>query len=207
MTDSAGEVVFLVLLQVDCTGVDVPPGDSDGGERTESHPQVREGGRRLVVPARGQPTPPDTMVCPPSLQGGQVRSQVWRTLWNGLYLEGDVTGVGSNEDDMSGISGSSLSLVTNIAVPVDLVLQIQYAEVLVYWRFPETQHPGSASSTGQSDLATFSDEMSELDSAGLYDSRVTIIPHTLSHTEQQQEEQEVERGRRSGAGHYQAGPS
>ena len=115
--------------------------------------------------------------------------------------------MGSNEDDMSGILGPSLSLVTNIAVPVELVLQIQYAEVLVYWRFPETQQPGSASSTGQSDLATFSDEMSELDSAGLYNCHVTIIPHTLPHTEQQQEEQEVERGRRSGAGHYQAGPS
>ena len=97
--------------------------------------------------------------------------------------------MGSNEDDMSGISGSSLSLVTNVSVLMELVLQAQHAEVLVCWRFPETPQPGSASSTGQSDLATFSDEMSELDSAGLYDCRVTIIPHTLSQTERQQEEQ------------------
>ena len=44
-----------------------------------------------------------------------------------------------------------LSLVTNITVTV---LQVQYAVILVYWRFPQTQHPGSPSSTGQSHFSS-----------------------------------------------------
>ena len=98
------------------------------------------------------------------------------------------------------VSRSLLSVVTNTPVPV---LQTQHAVILVYWRFPETQHPGSASTTGQSHMATFSDEMSVLDSAGLDDCRVPLTPPPREQQQQQEEQEEGERGRRCGADHHQ----
>ena len=80
-----------------------------------------------------------------------IKGQTWQTVGRGLYLEGDTTGVGSYEDDILVMFPDILSLVTNITVTV---LQVQYAVILVYWRFPQTQHPGSPSSTGQSHLTS-----------------------------------------------------
>ena len=149
-----------------------------------------------------------------------IKGQTWQTVGRGLYLEGDTTGVGSYEDDILVMFPDIISLVTNITVTV---LQVQYAVILVDWRFPQTQHPGSPSSTGQSHLTscilqecqqssasppllvTFSEEMSELDSTGLDDSGVPHSPGSPGQEQEQEQEEEEERG--SGADHHQGGLS
>ena len=61
-------------------GDDLPPGESDGGERRESHGQVCEGCERAMISSRGEDTPPDTVVFPPSLQDGSDLATVCKGL-------------------------------------------------------------------------------------------------------------------------------
>ena len=85
MPSSAGEVVFRFLIQVNCSstggggggGDDLPPGESDGGERRESHGQVCEGRERAMISSRGDDTPPDTVILPPSLSHGSNMADSW----------------------------------------------------------------------------------------------------------------------------------
>ena len=211
MSGSAGQVVFVFLLHVDCSGAagvggggdGVSPGESDGGVRCESHPEVCEGGERAMISSRGEDTPPDTVVFPPSLQDGSDLADSLQG--TSLYLEGDPAGGGSHEDDIFLVFRYIRSVVTNITVTV---LQVQYAVISVYWRFPQTQHPGSSCTTGQSHLTSLSDQMSQLDSVGP-DDRGSLLPlpgpHSPFTQPELEEEQEGERGSR--ADHHQGGSS